>query len=137
MLYAIFGKAGEDVKDDSLKAPAGMRGVVIDTKRFTRRSYVTDEEKAKNEAKAKEVEVESAQEISTLIKNQSDGDLYRLYTTSRRDKVDFNVASIPPSFDYKADSEFDKGYMNALFNLGYQLGSQGYSWDKVPPGLSN
>jgi DNA-directed RNA polymerase subunit beta len=68
LLYAIFGKAGEDVKDDSLKAPAGMRGVVIDTKRFTRRSYVTDEEKAENEGKAKEVEVESGAEITDLIK---------------------------------------------------------------------
>ena len=74
--------------------------------------------------------------ISTLIKNQSDGDIYRLYATSQRDKIDFNVASIPPSFDYKAESEFDKGYMNALFSMGYQLGSRGYSWDKVPPGLS-
>jgi len=68
LLYAIFGKAGEDVKDDSLKAPAGMKGVVIDTKRFTRRSYVTDEEKQVNEAKAKEVEKESGAEICILVK---------------------------------------------------------------------
>ncbi len=37
LLRAIFGDKAGDVKDASLKAPAGMKGVVIDTKLFSRR----------------------------------------------------------------------------------------------------
>ena len=36
--------------------------------------------------------------ISTLIKNQGIGDLYRIYSISMRDGIDFNLASIPPDF---------------------------------------
>jgi DNA-directed RNA polymerase subunit beta len=37
LLKAIFGEKAGDVKDASLKAPPGMRGVVIDTKLFARK----------------------------------------------------------------------------------------------------
>lgn len=37
LLRAIFGDKAGDVKDASLRAPAGMRGVVVATKLFTRR----------------------------------------------------------------------------------------------------
>ena len=33
MLHAIFGRAGEDVKNDSLEVPSGIEGIVIDTQR--------------------------------------------------------------------------------------------------------
>ncbi|MBM4079064.1 MAG: DNA-directed RNA polymerase subunit beta, partial [Planctomycetes bacterium] len=36
LLYAIFGRAGEDVKNDSLEVPAGTEGIVIETQRFSR-----------------------------------------------------------------------------------------------------
>jgi len=45
LLHAIFGKAGEDVKNDSLEVPAGDEGIVIDAKRFSRRMNMTDEQK--------------------------------------------------------------------------------------------
>jgi len=45
LLHAIFGRAGEDVKNDSLELPAGEEGVVISTKRFSRRMHMTDEQK--------------------------------------------------------------------------------------------
>ena len=34
LLHAIFGRAGEDVKNDSLDVPSGVEGIVIDTQRF-------------------------------------------------------------------------------------------------------
>ena len=37
LLHAIFGRAGEDVKNDSLEVPSGVEGIVIDTQRFSRR----------------------------------------------------------------------------------------------------
>ena len=39
--------------------------------------------------------------ISTLIKNQGIGDLYRIYSVTTRDGVDFNLASIPADFTDK------------------------------------
>ena len=37
LLHAIFGRAGEDVKNDSLEVPSGTEGIVIGAKRFSRR----------------------------------------------------------------------------------------------------
>jgi DNA-directed RNA polymerase subunit beta len=45
LLHAIFGRAGEDVKNDSLEVPSGYEGVVIKTKRFTRRGAGSEEQK--------------------------------------------------------------------------------------------
>ena len=41
LLHAIFGRAGEDVKNDSLEMPAGEEGVVIGAQRFSRRMHMT------------------------------------------------------------------------------------------------
>src|SRR5262249_22894226 len=41
----IFGRAGEDVKNDSLEMPAGEEGVVIGAQRFSRRMHMSDEQK--------------------------------------------------------------------------------------------
>jgi DNA-directed RNA polymerase subunit beta len=45
LLHAIFGRAGEDVKNDSLELPSGYEGVVIKTERFTRRGVGGEEQK--------------------------------------------------------------------------------------------
>jgi DNA-directed RNA polymerase subunit beta len=45
LLRAIFGRHGEDVKNDSLKVPTGTEGYVIDIKRFTRRGTTSDDER--------------------------------------------------------------------------------------------
>ncbi|HET6246114.1 MAG TPA: DNA-directed RNA polymerase subunit beta [Tepidisphaeraceae bacterium] len=45
LLHAIFGRAGEDVKNDSLEMPAGEEGVVIGASRFSRRMHMTEEQK--------------------------------------------------------------------------------------------
>jgi len=45
LLHAIFGRAGEDVKNDSLEVPSGYEGVVIKTERFTRRGAGGEEVK--------------------------------------------------------------------------------------------
>lgn len=53
LLHAIFGRAGEDIKNDSLELPAGEEGVVIATKHFSRRTHMSEEQKRllKKEAK--------------------------------------------------------------------------------------
>jgi predicted patatin/cPLA2 family phospholipase len=73
--------------------------------------------------------------IATLIKNQGIGDLYRIYSVTKRDGIDFNLASIPPDFSDTSGEPFDQKYMIALFDRGYDLASHNYSWAKAPPGL--
>jgi predicted acylesterase/phospholipase RssA len=75
--------------------------------------------------------------ISTLIKTQGVGDLYRLYTQAERDKLDFNLAFIPPEFTQVSQEAFDNAYMRALFDLGYELGRSGDPWHKKPPGVND
>ena len=45
LLHAIFGRAGEDVKNDSLEVPAGVEGIVIGAKRFSRRLHMSEDQK--------------------------------------------------------------------------------------------
>src|SRR5438093_1622119 len=56
LLHAIFGRAGEDVKNDSLEVPSGVEGIGIDTQRFSRRARVTEEERKAFDKEQKEVE---------------------------------------------------------------------------------
>ncbi len=45
LLHAIFGRAGEDVKNDSLEVPAGVEGVVIGARKFSRRQHMNESQK--------------------------------------------------------------------------------------------
>ncbi|NRA38273.1 MAG: DNA-directed RNA polymerase subunit beta [Planctomycetes bacterium] len=45
LLHAIFGRAGEDVRDDSLVMKPGIHGVVVDVKRFQRRAALTEKDR--------------------------------------------------------------------------------------------
>ncbi len=56
LLHAIFGRAGEDVKNDSLELPSGYEGLVIKTERFTRRGVGGEEQKKALRAQIKEYE---------------------------------------------------------------------------------
>src|SRR5262249_45487901 len=56
LLHAIFGRAGEDVKNDSLEVPSGVEGVVIDTQRFSRRASMTDDERKAMDKEQKKIE---------------------------------------------------------------------------------
>jgi DNA-directed RNA polymerase subunit beta len=48
LLHAIFGRAGEDVKNDSLEVPSGVEGVVIDTVKLSRSIDTSEEQSMKN-----------------------------------------------------------------------------------------
>src|SRR5262249_35068551 len=45
LLHAICGRAGEDVKNDSLEVPAGVEGIVIGARKFSRRLHMNEEQK--------------------------------------------------------------------------------------------
>ncbi|MSR45889.1 MAG: DNA-directed RNA polymerase subunit beta [Planctomycetes bacterium] len=56
LLHAIFGRAGEDVKNDSLEVPSGVEGVVIDAQKFSRNIDTSEEQSAKNLLKIRRAE---------------------------------------------------------------------------------
>jgi DNA-directed RNA polymerase subunit beta len=56
LLHAIFGRAGEDVKNDSLELPSGVEGIVIHKERFSRRASMTDEERKEFDKEHKRLE---------------------------------------------------------------------------------
>ncbi|MBI2480477.1 MAG: DNA-directed RNA polymerase subunit beta, partial [Planctomycetia bacterium] len=67
LLHAIFGRAGEDVKNDSLEVPSGIEGIVINTQKFSRRMSLGDEERKRFEKELKESEIEGNSRISEVF----------------------------------------------------------------------
>jgi len=78
----------------------------------------------------------AATSISTLIRTQGMGDLYRIYLGATRDGIPYRLAYIPGDFDLEPDEEFDPQYMRTLFDLGYEMARDGYDWAESPPGIS-
>ena len=54
---------------------------------------------------------------------------------ARRDRVDFNLAYIPATFDMPHTADFDQAYMRALFDAAYRTAEKGQEWSKRPPVL--
>lgn len=73
--------------------------------------------------------------ISSMIHYSGSNDIFRLYATSRRDGVDFNLAYIGSDFAVEHREDFDPAYMRALFQYAYDKARNGYPWLKVPPVL--
>lgn len=76
----------------------------------------------------------ASRSVSTMIKYQGIGDLYKMYAFSRRNGMLYRLAYIPADFKDTSTEPFDTVYMTKLYNLGYRLGKQGYRWQKKPPG---
>ncbi|MEO1009046.1 MAG: DNA-directed RNA polymerase subunit beta [Planctomycetota bacterium] len=64
LLHAIFGRAGEDVKNDSLEVPSGVDGMVIGAKKFSRRLHMNEEQK--KQLKQQIAEYEAAQDAKAI-----------------------------------------------------------------------
>ena len=74
--------------------------------------------------------------IDTMIHYLGYNDILRLYETSKRDNVDYNLAFIETDFLRKKRDVFDPEYMKALFDYAYEKGRRGYAWHKQPPALN-
>jgi DNA-directed RNA polymerase subunit beta len=67
LLHAIFGRAGEDVKNDSLEVSSGIEGIVIDAQRFSRRMSLSEEERKVFEKDLKAAEADGNEHIATVF----------------------------------------------------------------------
>ena len=105
--------------------------------RWRRRLYVITNAKTKPTPKIVESNTFAiaGRSIETLIRQQTEGDLIKLYLRAKENKIAFNLASIPVSFNAKSEEAFDPNYMKALFDTGFSLGKAGYRWQKKPPGI--
>ncbi|MBL9118737.1 MAG: DNA-directed RNA polymerase subunit beta [Phycisphaerae bacterium] len=68
LLHAIFGRAGEDVKNDSLEVPAGTEGIVIGAKRFSRRMHLSEDQKKQLKKEMTDFEKEMDEKRIRLFK---------------------------------------------------------------------
>jgi DNA-directed RNA polymerase subunit beta len=69
LLHAIFGRAGEDVKNDSLEVPSGVEGIVINTQRFSRLSAMSDDEKKQMQKEQKDIEATYTKKIANQFRS--------------------------------------------------------------------
>jgi len=99
-----------------------------------RRAYIIRNGRVTPEKEAVKISTLSIgpRSISTLMKEQSIGDLYELYEFARVNGIDYNLAYIPESFNVTSAGGFDPTYMTALYNEGFRLG-RSRAWKKKPP----
>ena len=67
LLHAIFGRAGEDVKNDSLEVSSGIEGIVVDTQKFSRRMSLSEEDRKIFEKEIKLIEKEGNGQIAQVF----------------------------------------------------------------------
>ena len=77
----------------------------------------------------------ASRSIDTLIRQQLKGDLLKLYLRAKDNRISFQLADIPATFDAPRNEPFDRDYMKKLYNLGFQMARNGYAWKAVPPDL--
>ncbi|MBU6275201.1 MAG: DNA-directed RNA polymerase subunit beta [Planctomycetes bacterium] len=67
LLHAIFGRAGEDVKNDSLEVPSGVEGIVIATEKFSRQMSLSEDERREFQKQLKDAEAEGNARIAEVF----------------------------------------------------------------------
>jgi DNA-directed RNA polymerase subunit beta len=110
LLHAIFGRAGEDVKNESLNVPAGSSGVVIGTNHFSRRMHLDAEQKKQIKRRMETYEDEMNAKAITLFREMV-ADMNALLGTemvdpSTRQKV--GLSDIPEVIIEQIDGFSDK-----------------------------
>ena len=73
--------------------------------------------------------------IDLLIKNQSIGDIYKIYSLCKRDNLHFNLIYMPSTFKESSNEFFDPIYMTKLFKFAENMAIEGVPWKNKPPGF--
>ncbi len=68
LLHAIFGRAGEDVKNESLEVPSGIEGIVIGTQKFSCRMSLSEDERKAFDAEVRRTEREEDEKIERVFR---------------------------------------------------------------------
>jgi predicted acylesterase/phospholipase RssA len=71
--------------------------------------------------------------ISSMIAASGFNDVARIRTTTREDRVDFNLAAIGPDFPDEAKEPFEQAFMRKLYDHAFAQARVGYPWMKDIP----
>ncbi len=71
--------------------------------------------------------------ISTMIASGGYNDIVRIWTATRQDGVEFNLAYIGADFTGSYSEPFEQAYMRALFAYAFDRARRGFDWAKQPP----
>jgi len=74
-----------------------------------------------------------ARSFTTAVKANTQNTLIATYEFARRNKWDFNLASIASDYPTTASLGFDREYMLQLYQYGYEQGRSGPPWRKSVP----
>src|SRR5208282_1734713 len=74
-----------------------------------------------------------AQSVGAAVKVDTRMMLDRTSILAKRSGVEFNVATIPASFNAPSKGAFDPDYMGALFQTGYEQGRSATPFSSQPP----
>lgn len=66
--------------------------------------------------------------VSTLIKYQGRDNLKNIVSVAKRDGFKVHITHVPASFDLPLEDMFDKKYMRALYQVGYEKGRSESAW---------
>lgn len=108
LLHAIFGRAGEDVKNESLEVPSGVGGIVIHTEKFSRRMSLSEIERKRFEDELKKVEKEGEVAISAAFKTF----LVELEAALEQPVTDSDGRQLAKLDDAKAVADFARRFHN-------------------------
>ncbi|MBN1256697.1 MAG: DNA-directed RNA polymerase subunit beta, partial [Planctomycetes bacterium] len=99
LLRAIFGRSGEDIKNDSMEVPPGTEGYVIKVQRFSRHIALSDEERRANKRKVKRIEAEREEAIEKEIRQKLER-LTKILGGPPVNKKTGKVLRVPSGSDY-------------------------------------
>nr|WP_277613852.1 patatin-like phospholipase family protein [Acinetobacter nematophilus] len=71
--------------------------------------------------------------INILIQSQGINDLLHLFQIAKQDNVDFNLAYIGEDFNVEHAQEFDRHYMQKLYEYGFNFAATHQQWHKSLP----
>ena len=116
LLHAIFGRAGEDVKNDSLVVKPGVEGYVIDVKRFRRKLMLSEEQKAENRRRIKELKEHYMQKICEEIREKIRV-LMELFGSELRNKHTGYPYRLDPDLDGAVLISFHESFDMSQFDV--------------------
>ncbi len=124
LLRAIFGDKAGDVKDASLKATPGLKGIVINKKLFSRKTRDT-ESKRDEKRKIDKFEAERKKEIKDL--NQKIAEKFDILLSGKASK---GLKDKKGNFIIKSGATFKKdAFVNLIVNQNYLLADFDYDFE--------
>jgi len=134
----MHGDGGATAQTFLYPPSISIRSLTVTTAPRARTAYIIRNGKALEEWKETERKTLSiaGRAVSTLISSSGVGDMYRIYGTTKRDGVGFNLALIESDFQEPYKGPFNREYMNKLFEYGREKARAGNPWRKAPPGLA-